>query len=90
MAYMITDECISCGACEPECPNEAITEGESIFVINPDRCTECVGSHDSSQCASVCPVDAPVPDPNHSETKAQLLEKWRKLHPDKEPVSGTY
>ena len=58
MAYMITDECISCGACEPECPNEAITEGDTICVIDPDKCTECVGSHESSKCAEVCPYDA--------------------------------
>ena len=58
MAYLITDECISCGACEPECPNEAISEGESIYIINPDRCTECVGAYESSRCAAVCPVGA--------------------------------
>ncbi|MEE9196866.1 MAG: YfhL family 4Fe-4S dicluster ferredoxin, partial [bacterium] len=57
MATMITDECISCGVCEPECPNEAITEAEDIFVIDPNTCTECVGFHDEEQCAVVCPVD---------------------------------
>jgi ferredoxin len=91
MAYKITDECISCGACEPECPNEAISEGETIYVINPAKCTECVGSHESSQCAEVCPVDnVCVPDPEHTETKEQLLEKWRGLHPGEEPAAGTY
>jgi len=90
MAYMITDECIACGACETECPNEAISEGDTQFVIDPAKCTECVGAHDSSQCASVCPVDACVPDPDHVETKEQLLEKWRRLHPDQEPMAGTY
>jgi ferredoxin len=90
MAYMITEDCISCGACEPECPNQAISEGEAIFVINPDRCTECVGAYASSRCAEVCPVDACQPDPNHSETKDQLLEKWRGLHPGEEPAEGTY
>jgi len=90
MAYMITEDCISCGACEPECPNQAISEGEAIFVINPDRCTECVGAYASSRCAEVCPVDACQPDPNHSETKEQLLEKWRGLHPGEEPAEGTY
>ncbi|MFW6150417.1 MAG: YfhL family 4Fe-4S dicluster ferredoxin [Chloroflexota bacterium] len=90
MAYMITEDCISCGACEPECPNQAISEGEAIFVINPDRCTECVGAYTSSRCAEVCPVDACQPDPNHSETKEQLLEKWRGLHPGEEPAEGTY
>lgn len=90
MAYMITEDCISCGACEPECPNQAISEGDAIFVINPDRCTECVGAYESSRCAEVCPVDACQPDPNHSETKEQLLEKWRGLHPGGEPAEGTY
>ena len=90
MAYLITEDCISCGACEPECPNEAISEGESIYVIAPARCTECVGAYESSRCAAVCPVDACVPDPDHRETKEQLLEKWRGLHPGKEPAAGTY
>jgi ferredoxin len=57
MAMKITDECISCGACEPECPTEAISEGDAIYVIDPDICVECVGHHDSPQCVSVCPVD---------------------------------
>ena len=90
MAYYISDDCISCGACEPECPHQAISPGDTVFIINPDRCTECVGSFTSSRCAAVCPVDAPHPDPKHPETKAQLLEKWRKLHPGKTPVAGTY
>lgn len=90
MAYYITEDCISCGACEPECPNQAISEGETIFIINPDRCTECVGSYPSSRCAAVCPVDAPHPDPNHSEIREQLLEKWRHLHPGAEPTPDTY
>ena len=82
MAYKITDECISCGACEPECQNQAITEGETIYVIDPDKCTECVGSHDSSKCAEVCPVDSCVPDSDHEESREALLEKWQKSHPD--------
>ena len=65
MAYMITDECILCGACEPECPNEAITEGEEIYVINHELCKECVGDYDEPQCALVCPVDCCLPDPDH-------------------------
>ncbi|MBN1644014.1 MAG: YfhL family 4Fe-4S dicluster ferredoxin [Dehalococcoidales bacterium] len=80
MAYKITEDCISCGACESECPNQAISEGSSIFVINPDRCTECVGASGSPKCAEVCPVDAPKPDPAHSETKEALLAKYKKLH----------
>ncbi|MBI4267905.1 MAG: YfhL family 4Fe-4S dicluster ferredoxin [Chloroflexi bacterium] len=90
MAYYITDDCISCGACEPECPNQAIREGDTIFIINPDRCTECVGAFKSSRCAEVCPVDACHPDPKYPEDKKQLLEKWRGLHPGEEPEAGTY
>ena len=85
MAYKITDDCISCGACEPECPNQAISEGETAYVIDPDKCTECVGSHLNSKCAEICPVNAAVPDPKRKETKEQLLEKWKKLHPGKTP-----
>lgn len=79
MAYMITEECINCGACEPECPNQAISAGEEIYVINPDRCTECVGHYDESQCASVCPVDSCIPDPDHKETKEELKLKYERL-----------
>ncbi len=85
MALMITDECINCGACVPECPNEAISEGDDIYVIDPAKCTECVGWYDEPQCVQVCPVDCIVEDPAHKETKEQLLEKFKKLHPDKEP-----
>jgi len=79
MAYKITEECINCGACEPECPNEAIFVGEEIYEIKPERCTECVGHFDESQCAAVCPVDACVPDPDHKETREELEAKYRKL-----------
>jgi len=86
MSYKITDECISCGACEAECPNKAISEGETTYVIDPNKCTECVGAYESSKCAEVCPVEAPVPDPAHKETREKLLEKWRSLHPGETPV----
>jgi ferredoxin len=85
MAYKINEECISCGACEPECPNAAIKEGDSTFVIDPEKCTECVGSHPSPKCVETCPVNSPVPDPDRKETKEQLLEKWKKLHPGETP-----
>ena len=85
MAYKITDECISCGACEPECPNEAISEAEIIYVIDIDKCTECVGSHEAQQCVEICPVDCCIPDPGHEETREQLLEKWERLHPGETP-----
>ena len=86
MAYKITEDCISCGACESECPNAAISEGETIYVIEPDKCTECVGAHESSKCVEVCPVDACIPDPEHEENREQLLEKWQKLHPGETPT----
>jgi len=88
MAYKITEDCISCGACEPDCPNQAISEGDTQYVINASRCTECVGSHESSRCVELCPVDACVPDTQ--ESKEALLEKWKKLHPGEEPAAGTF
>jgi ferredoxin len=81
MALMITEECINCAACEPECPNEAIHEGDPVYVIEPDLCTECVGFHDEPQCAAVCPVDCCVADPNHEETEEELLAKKERIHP---------
>jgi ferredoxin len=86
MAFKITDECISCGACEPECQNQAISEGETIYEIDPNKCTECVGNFDAPQCADICPVDCCVADPDHEETKEQLLEKWKGLHPGETPA----
>lgn len=83
MATMITEECINCGACEPECPNEAISEGEDIYVIDPNLCTECVGHFDEEQCAVVCPVDCCVPDPNIPETELVLLNRAKVIFPDK-------
>ncbi len=85
MAYKINEDCISCGACESECPNAAIKEGDSTFIIDPKKCTECVGSNASSKCAEVCPVGAPVSDPAYKETKEQLLKKWQALHPGEAP-----
>lgn len=85
MAYKITDECISCGACETECPNNAISEGETMYIVDPARCTECVGSHQSPQCVDICPVEALVLDPEYEENRDALLEKWKALHPGEEP-----
>ncbi|HEY0840430.1 MAG TPA: YfhL family 4Fe-4S dicluster ferredoxin [Vulgatibacter sp.] len=82
MATMITEECINCGACEPECPNGAISQGEDIFVIDPKLCTECVGFHDEEACAAVCPVDCCVPDPNNVENEETLIARARQIHPD--------
>jgi hypothetical protein len=82
MATMITNECINCGACEPECPNNAISQGETIFVIDPVLCTECVGFHDYEACAAVCPVDCCVTDPNNIESEEALIARARALHPE--------
>ena len=79
MALYITDECINCDVCEPECPNSAISPGEEIYEINPDLCTECVGHYDSPQCQEVCPVDCIPKDPEHVETREMLLEKYERL-----------
>ena len=76
MALMITEECIVCGACEPECPNEAITSGETIYEINPGLCTECVGYYDEPQCKTLCPIDeAIIVNPAYNETREELLKK---------------
>jgi Pyruvate/2-oxoacid:ferredoxin oxidoreductase delta subunit len=82
MATIITNECINCGACEPECPNNAISQGENIYVIDPKLCTECVGFHDYEACAAVCPVDCCVTDPNNIETEETLIARARALHPE--------
>lgn len=79
MALYITDECINCDVCEPECPNNAIYEGEEIYEIDPTLCTECVGHYDEPQCQQVCPVDCIPHDPNHVETKDQLQEKYERI-----------
>lgn len=80
MALMINDECANCGVCQAECPNDAISEAEDKYVINPDKCTECVGFFDEPQCAAVCPVEACVRDPNRMETREELLAKKVRLH----------
>jgi len=83
MATHITEECINCGACEPECPNEAISEGDDTYVIDPNLCTECVGFHSMEACQAVCPVEVCLPDPAHVESEEDLLARARRLHPDK-------
>ena len=76
MALMITDECINCDVCEPECPNNAISQGEEIYIIDPDLCTECVGHFTKPQCQQVCPVDCIPFNPDVWETKEQLYQKY--------------
>ncbi|MDO8548848.1 MAG: YfhL family 4Fe-4S dicluster ferredoxin [Ignavibacteria bacterium] len=79
MSLMITEDCINCNACVYECPNDAISEGESVYVINADLCTECVGFFDDPQCVGVCPVEGTIiPDPSHQESKEELLAKKEK------------
>ena len=97
MATMINDDCINCGACEPECPNTAIYQGgveyefngamspalnEDLFYIVPEKCTECVGFFDQEACAAVCPVDCCIPNPDIVETEAALLARAKELHPE--------
>jgi ferredoxin len=97
MATMITEECINCGACEPECPNTAIYQGgvewefngathaplsDEVFYIVPEKCTECVGFHDEEACATVCPVDVCIPNPEIPETEEVLIQRAKELHPD--------
>lgn len=75
MALMITDECINCDVCEDACPNQAISQGLEYYVIDPLKCTECVGHFDKPQCQVVCPVDCIPLDPNWVETEEQLRAK---------------
>lgn len=79
MALIITDECINCDVCEPECPNNAISMGEEIYVIDPRKCTECVGHFDEPQCQQVCPVDCIPFDPAWRESRDELMDKYRRL-----------
>ena len=77
MALMITDDCINCDVCEPACPNQAISQGPEFYVIDPLKCTECVGHFDEPQCQIVCPVDCIPLDPNWIETEEQLRAKLK-------------
>ncbi|CAN5375472.1 YfhL family 4Fe-4S dicluster ferredoxin [soil metagenome] len=79
MALTITDECINCDVCEPVCPNSAISMGESIYEIDPNRCTECVGHFEEPQCQVVCPVECIPFDPAWRESPEQLEAKYRRL-----------
>src|SRR6185437_10321114 len=88
MATMITGDCINCGACEPECPNNAISQGDPVYVIDPQLCTECVGFHDYEACAAVCPVDVCVTDPNNIESEEVLIARARALHPETDFGNG--
>jgi len=81
MAMIILDTCINCGNCEPDCPNTAITQGSSIYQIDPAKCTECVGAFDAPKCVEVCPVDGCiVVDPANTESREALEAKYHTLH----------
>ena len=80
MALLINGDCTACDACVSPCPNEAISAGNPIYVIDAAKCTECVGAHDESQCVQVCPADCIIPDPKHVETQDQLKAKYDRLH----------
>ena len=84
MATMITDDCNNCGACEPECPNQAIRQGDAVYVINPNLCTECVGFYGAEMCQEVCPVACCIPNPAIREDELTLYERARRLHGDDE------
>lgn len=80
MAMKILGECINCAACEPECPNEAISRGEDLFLVDPGRCTECVGAFDSPRCVEVCPVDCIATDPARPETRDEVEARYARIH----------
>jgi len=88
MALLITDECINCDVCEPECPNDAIYMGLEIYEIHSDKCTECVGHYDVPQCRQVCPVDCIPFDPAHIETPDQLMAKYNLLMAKKKAATA--
>lgn len=83
MALTINEECINCDVCEPQCPNDAIYMGPEVYIIDPEKCTECVGHHDEPQCMVVCPVDCIDPHPEWKETPNQLMAKFRELQSKK-------
>ena len=90
MALFITDECINCDVCEPECPNEAIAQGLEIYEIDPNKCTECVGHFDTPQCKEVCPVACIHVHPDHIETREVLMLRYEGLmtHKAAAPSAG--
>ncbi len=81
MAMIISEECINCGSCEPDCPNTAITQGSTVYVIDPEKCTECVGAHDTPKCVELCPVDGCITvDPAHQESREEMQARYERLH----------
>jgi ferredoxin len=80
MALMIIEACTACDSCQPVCPNEAISVGNPIYIIDPMKCTECVGAEDEPQCKLVCPAACIVPNPDWPESEDELLAKYQQLH----------
>lgn len=92
MSLKINELCVNCDVCEPACPNQAIRMGETIYVIDPARCTECVGHFEEAQCVVVCPVECIDPDPERPESHADLLAKLRRLQQEdseSHPLEGS-
>jgi len=89
VALLITEECINCDVCEPQCPNQAIYFGAEIYEIDPALCTECVGHHGEPQCQVVCPVECIVPDPAHVENRQMLLAKFARLTAQADTAAST-
>jgi len=87
MSLLITDQCIACDACRDECPNIAIEENDPVYIIDTDKCTECVGHFDEPQCISVCPVDCIISDPDEVESMTELQFKYERLQNEKEFMS---
>jgi len=83
MAMMITAECLNCGPCDAICPNDAILPGEGQYVIDPERCTECVGFFEEPRCVASCPGACVMPDPDRVETRSELQAKFERLYPGK-------
>lgn len=80
MALMILDDCTNCDACKPVCPNQAISLGDPIYVIDPMKCTECVGAEDEPQCILMCPASCIEPNPDWPETREELQAKYEMLN----------
>lgn len=89
MSLKINELCVNCDVCEPACPNQAISQGETIYVIDPARCTECVGHFDEPQCVSLCPVACIPIDPHHEESQEALLQKYQRLTAVSTPAQPT-
>jgi len=85
MAFVICVDCISCGMCIEVCPNDAISESDSVYIIDPNLCTECVGDFEEPQCIRICPVDAIASDPEHCESQDELLKKEKHILDQRDP-----